>query len=376
MATALAVPRRARVRGHGGRLLAEVERLGPSVFEYPEPQTPAERAQDLVFRSGGATGRRRTQLLRKAFAMSPDCVDACVQLGEISRDAGQVAGALRGRPGCWRARDSGGRARQAEGGLLGARPDAGAAPRLIWKGDSVEGPRSAGGGQRRVPDAYGTGRGRPRRRGLHTSWRCCSRPGRDAEASDLLSRFDHEGPEWAYGRTLWAFRNRTRQDAREALQLGLDGQSAGGPTAHARGARPQRLSGAGRRSGRRRDGRRRGRRGRGGVRLRGAAGARVESDAWRDRVAGRGTGAAAAGTPSSRPVTTTAVIDGRLRVAGRAPDATGHQTPVVARFVAPASGSADLTVGLCGRPGPRPAFRRPLPRRPTAQAGLKTRPTA
>jgi tetratricopeptide (TPR) repeat protein len=42
--------------------------------------------------------------------------------------------------------------------------------------------------------------------------------GRDAEASDLLSRFDHEGPEWAYGRTLWEFRNRTRHDAREALR--------------------------------------------------------------------------------------------------------------------------------------------------------------
>ncbi len=65
--------------------LAEVERLGPSVLEYPEPQTPAERAQDLVFRSGGAIGRRRTQLLRQAFAISPDCVDACVQLGEISK---------------------------------------------------------------------------------------------------------------------------------------------------------------------------------------------------------------------------------------------------------------------------------------------------
>jgi hypothetical protein len=45
--------------------------------------------------------------------------------------------------------------------------------------------------------------------------------GRDAEASDLLSRFQREGPEWAYGRTLWAFRNRTRQDALEALRSGL-----------------------------------------------------------------------------------------------------------------------------------------------------------
>jgi tetratricopeptide (TPR) repeat protein len=46
--------------------------------------------------------------------------------------------------------------------------------------------------------------------------------GGDAEAADLLSRFDHESPEWAYGRTLWAFRNQTRQDAREALQPGLE----------------------------------------------------------------------------------------------------------------------------------------------------------
>ncbi len=200
--------------------LAEMKRLGPSALEYREPRTPAERAQDLFFRSGGAAGRRRTQLLRAALALWPDCFDASVLMGEISQDprkaltffeAALAAGdrvvpaavlaerkgsywghyqtrmLLRGRFGLATTLKDLGRAEEAEGEYrtllaLDESDHGAAAPHLLA---------------------------------------LLLETGRDAEASDLLSRFDHEGPEWAYGRTLWEFRNRSREDAREALQLGL-----------------------------------------------------------------------------------------------------------------------------------------------------------
>ena len=200
--------------------LAEVERLGRSVLEYPEPQTPAERAQDLVFRSGGAAGRRRTQLLRQAFAISPDCVDACVQLGEISRDPARslalfeaaLAAGRRVIPADVLAAQKGnywghaqtrallrarfGRATTVKD--LGRLEDAAGEFRTLLELDEAD-----------------HGAAAPYLLALLLE------TGGDAEASDLLSRFDHEGPEWAYGRALWEFRNRSREDAHEALQLGL-----------------------------------------------------------------------------------------------------------------------------------------------------------
>jgi tetratricopeptide (TPR) repeat protein len=52
--------------------------------------TPAERAQDLVYRAMDARGRRRIQLARKALELSPDCADAYVVLAEESADPGQA----------------------------------------------------------------------------------------------------------------------------------------------------------------------------------------------------------------------------------------------------------------------------------------------
>ena len=52
--------------------------------------TPAERAQDLVYRAMDARGRRRIQLARKALELSPDCSDAYVLLAEECADLGQA----------------------------------------------------------------------------------------------------------------------------------------------------------------------------------------------------------------------------------------------------------------------------------------------
>jgi len=200
--------------------VAEFDRLGPAALEYREPRTPAERAQDLVFRSGGAAGRRRTQLLRQAFAISPDCVDACVQLGEISRDQAKslalfeaaLAAGPRVIPADLLAAQKGNYWGHAQTRAL-LRARFGRATTLKDFG--------------RLEDAAGEFRTLLE---LDEADHGAAAPyllallletGGDAEASDLLSRFDHDGPEWAYGRALWEFRNRSRQDAQEALQLGL-----------------------------------------------------------------------------------------------------------------------------------------------------------
>jgi len=53
----------------------------------PEPQTPAEKAQDLVYRALQARGRIRVLLARKALEIYPDCADAYVLLAERTTDS-------------------------------------------------------------------------------------------------------------------------------------------------------------------------------------------------------------------------------------------------------------------------------------------------
>lgn len=48
------------------------------------PLTPLEQAQELAYDAMEATGRLRTKLARRALALSTDCADACVVLGEES----------------------------------------------------------------------------------------------------------------------------------------------------------------------------------------------------------------------------------------------------------------------------------------------------
>jgi tetratricopeptide (TPR) repeat protein len=51
------------------------------------PLTPLERAQELAYDAMEATGRRQIKLARQALAISQDCADAWVVLGEAAADA-------------------------------------------------------------------------------------------------------------------------------------------------------------------------------------------------------------------------------------------------------------------------------------------------
>jgi tetratricopeptide (TPR) repeat protein len=48
------------------------------------PLTPLEEAQEIAYDAMEATGRLKIKLARRALAVSPDCADACVLLGEAS----------------------------------------------------------------------------------------------------------------------------------------------------------------------------------------------------------------------------------------------------------------------------------------------------
>ena len=50
------------------------------------PDTPLDRAQEVIYQALEATGKRRVTLARKALTLSPDCADAYVLLAEATRD--------------------------------------------------------------------------------------------------------------------------------------------------------------------------------------------------------------------------------------------------------------------------------------------------
>lgn len=63
----------------------------PALLEPPEAPpstatTPLDQAEDLAFQAGDAHGRRRSQLARKALALSRDCTDAWLILAEEAID--------------------------------------------------------------------------------------------------------------------------------------------------------------------------------------------------------------------------------------------------------------------------------------------------
>jgi len=60
-----------------------------SLPEMP-PRTPLEEAQGLFYRALEVTGRRRTELARKALDVSPDCADAYVLLAEGTNDPAEA----------------------------------------------------------------------------------------------------------------------------------------------------------------------------------------------------------------------------------------------------------------------------------------------
>jgi tetratricopeptide (TPR) repeat protein len=58
----------------------------------PEPRTPLERAQALIYQALEASGTRRTRLARQALAISADCADAYVLLAEATDDVHAIRG--------------------------------------------------------------------------------------------------------------------------------------------------------------------------------------------------------------------------------------------------------------------------------------------
>jgi tetratricopeptide (TPR) repeat protein len=59
--------------------------------EPPDPDTPLERAQEVMYEAWGASGDQRVALARKALEISPDCADAYVLLAEETATSYQEA---------------------------------------------------------------------------------------------------------------------------------------------------------------------------------------------------------------------------------------------------------------------------------------------
>jgi tetratricopeptide (TPR) repeat protein len=201
--------------------IEELERSGRPKLEYQAPRTQAEKAQDQVYRAQGAPGRRRTQLLREAMALSPDCVDAYVHLGESTTnpakalelfEAGLAAAervilpdrleSLKGR--YWQDQQT----RSCLRGRFGLATTL----QKLGRADEAIGQYRALMSLDRQ-DHAGAG---------HQLLVLLLEEGRDPEAGALLSEVDDGGPEWAYGSSLWAYRNRPIAEARKALEVALE----------------------------------------------------------------------------------------------------------------------------------------------------------
>jgi len=64
---------------------------GPGQLPAPEPSTPLERAQEVMYQAWGAQGPRRVELARQALALSEDCADAYVLLAEEEAQSAEEA---------------------------------------------------------------------------------------------------------------------------------------------------------------------------------------------------------------------------------------------------------------------------------------------
>lgn len=53
---------------------------------FPPPQTPLERAQEMVYEAQNANGRKRVKLARRALSLCPDCSEAYLLLCEDEDD--------------------------------------------------------------------------------------------------------------------------------------------------------------------------------------------------------------------------------------------------------------------------------------------------
>jgi len=187
------------------------------------PQTALEQAQELMYDAADATGRLRIKLARKALALSPDCADAYIALGdaastpEMARDwyqHGVEAGARAIGPG---------RFESLAGqfwGHLDTRPYMRARLAL------AEALRSLGEDEDALEHYQGLLQLNP---GDNQGVRYALLPalletGRDEEAGALLERYEDDAQAaWPYARALWLFRREGDSGpARAALQEALD----------------------------------------------------------------------------------------------------------------------------------------------------------
>jgi tetratricopeptide (TPR) repeat protein len=186
----------------------------------PQPATPLEEAQELMYQAWEATGARRVQLARKALAISPDCADAYVLLAEekarnleeardlfvqavaageralgpeaFGEDAGHFWGIIETRP-YMRAR---------EGLAL-----------CLWE----LGERNAAVEHLREMLRLNPGDNQGVR---YTLLDCLLAMGRDEDAGALLAEYEDDGTTaWLYNHALWTFRREgDSPDARRRLK--------------------------------------------------------------------------------------------------------------------------------------------------------------
>lgn len=172
----------------------------------PEPSTPLEHAQQLVYDAWDARGPRRTELAREALAISPDCCDAYMVLADEASSPVEVKELLE------QAVAAGERALGPEffeeyvghfWGMVESRPYMRARKNLalaLWNLEERD---------RAVEHFEDMLRLNPfDNQGIRYDLaRCLLEAGDDAKLGALLARFDDdESTNWLFTRALWTFR--------------------------------------------------------------------------------------------------------------------------------------------------------------------------
>jgi tetratricopeptide (TPR) repeat protein len=204
------------------RMLLEGEGLLP---EAQAPDTPLEKAQDLVYEAlETESARKRIQLARRALKTSGDCADAYVLLAE--EDAGSLEEA---RELYQKGVEAGERALGRETfeedagyfwGLLETRPYMRARQGLAFCLWELGERREAIDHYKQMLDLNPDDNQGIR----HELADCLLDEGLDEELGDLLERYEDDVfAEWTYTRALWAFRNKgDTKETTEALEDAIE----------------------------------------------------------------------------------------------------------------------------------------------------------
>jgi len=188
---------------------------------HRKPETPAEKAQELIFQAVSAPERRARKLIKDALKLDPNCVDAYVLLGEMADNLPDAIAQFRkavaagesslgpsvfeeGRGAFW--------------GLVETRPYMRAMQNLatsLWNyGEADEAVRLY-----QAMLALNPGDNQGVRYQLLDALLLLRR---HEEAAELLERFDDGMAHWAYNQALLLFRTEGRsENAIEALETAL-----------------------------------------------------------------------------------------------------------------------------------------------------------